>query len=241
MTRIQPTRLMSSLLLAAIVAAGCRGQNSRLKEEPSGRMISAEELESKYKVALNFSGKATAVVWDLGIAQALEGQIKEFSDNRAIFTGNSSGSFMAAFFSCNGLNQESAARAISAFKLLDRTQIPEKPLWHPPGAPLQTKAKKFTVGLRVETTADYLKGFIQDKLRDQGGMECQPRHPLIIVSANGHVLDDRRKGKLMGGAPMINPDPNTSTKIVDDETLEVFKKTRTAPAATSLAKPVPIS
>jgi hypothetical protein len=234
MLRKIPTKL-PRLLILGLLALSCK-QRTAVKSASKDVNSNSEndifsQLENKYKVVLNFSGKATAVLWDIGVAQQLAGSVGEFHEGKAIFTGNSSGSFMAAYLSCHGLNAKSIEDAKDAFNKMDRKGIPEKLTWYnPEGSKASTKLKKFKSGQRPEIDiSGYLLGFIKGALKSENGSICQPVNPVIIVAANAHVLEDRRPNKL--ATPKIYPDnekkdlrTSLATKTVDNETLDVFRK-----------------
>ena len=167
-------------------------------------------IGSQYDVSLNFAGKGTSVIWDLGIVRGLLKSVKPLQNNRAIYTGNSSGSIMAAYFSCYGMSEGSLNLAIERFTSLDRTKIPENS---------KAKAMKLLMGARSESDVSYLKEFIEQTLTGPDG-PCTPKFPLIISTANGDVVENRVV-KAGTKGPMIKPHP--TLKFVEEGTFDVYQ------------------
>jgi hypothetical protein len=185
--------IVHTTAILAIALSSCKQRrmassvNSEVVVEKVG-----SPLDQLYDIVLNFSGKGTAVVWDLGVLKGLIPRVLPLQQNRAIFTGNSSGSMMAAYFSCFGLSAESLQNAIEGFSRLDRSQIPEDK---------KLKTSKLTKGNRAESHAGYLESFASDMLT-KDNRRCIPVHPLVIVAANGDVLENRT---VEGNGPLIKP------------------------------------
>ncbi len=196
---------LTTMIAASISACKQRQRISNLNEE--GPVQSADSISAQaYEVVLNFSGKGTAVVWDLGVLKGLLPNIAPLQQDKTIFTGNSSGSMMAAYFACFGLSTETLQNAIDGFSSLDRSMIPEN---------RKLKSAKLTKGNRTESHAGYLESFATAMLT-KNNRRCEPQHPVIIVAANGDVIENR---KIEGNGPMIKPHP--ADKQMRDGTYDV--------------------
>jgi hypothetical protein len=200
--------MLTAIAVASNFATSCTYNRSFsfLNTQSENNDNPFDQHKSKYDVVLNFSGKGTAVVWDMGVLKGLLPTIKPLHNGRTIFAGNSGGSMMAAYFSCFGLHEKSLQTAIESFSNLDRSQIPE-----------ENKAKVFRLarGKRSESYAGYLESFARNMLTVDGN-GCVPTHPMIIVASNGDVVENRLDN---GGGPLIKPHPGD--KQMRDGTYDV--------------------
>lgn len=156
--------------------------------------ISAERAESiKPKLAYVFQGKGTALTWDIGAIKGAHERIpllntesnpQALAAGDIVVTGNSSGSVLAAWFSCRGFTHESINGAIDLMSQLPTNLVNEATT----GKFLEvfgamTQGREF--GSPIETIVPMV-----DNVVAKGS--CVPKLPTLIVASNLDVNDRRR-------------------------------------------------
>ncbi|MEY4631670.1 MAG: hypothetical protein RIQ81_1790 [Pseudomonadota bacterium] len=149
----------------------------------------AEQINPK--LVYVFQGKGTTLSWDIGVARAAWERIPLLRSEafpaasaagEVLLTGNSSGSALAAFFTCNGISMESILRMgqlLSAF--------PEELVREDSAAKIPEIFNAIRNGQEFGRKHDAMLPFI-DQLT---GAECMPRYPTVIVASNQDINDNR--------------------------------------------------
>lgn len=89
-TRQSFSSLLLGFLTAALVTTACKStttSTSVVKQDDVVASASSDDIGSRYDVVMNFSGKGTAVVWDLGVVQGLLGEAEAASRAARDFHG----------------------------------------------------------------------------------------------------------------------------------------------------------
>jgi len=105
-----------------------------------------------------------------------------------MFSANSSGAILAAYFTCWGVSEETIKEAKKMLEEFDYSLINED---------VMTKAKNLTIGATTEFPHENIIPLIHQVLTRKG-KKCEPKSPLAIVAANGDVLDSRVKRRFFG-------------------------------------------
>lgn len=140
-----------------------------------------------------FQGKGTSLTWDIGVTKAayeripsLRGEANAQSMNAGdiLVTGNSSGSVMAAWFSCRGFTADSIKAGESIMGGFPASLVKED------------AAAKFREVLGAINSGQEFGSPISDisPLIDAvtGNGTCIPRLPTVIVASNQDINDNRR-------------------------------------------------
>ena len=207
---------MKALHVVAIVGAvWLASARANADEAPSpARSLTDAEL------VVCFQGKGSSLAYDAGVMDVAFDRIPALGANHVVLAGNSSGSIMATYFSCFGINETSVRYAAYILTRADVSRIRE----NEKGGP---KAIKMFRGQDTELSHEELKeylGFalgvndwrsaanIADLVRRS---RVVPKLPLVIVSGNAEIIDNR--------GPRHPFDPKNQ-KIFDEDTFDVFWK-----------------
>jgi len=186
-----------------------------------------ERLAEK-QLLFSFQGKGSSLAWDAGVVKRAYENIAAVRDNRVIVSGNSSGSILAAYFSCFGFSKTSVDYA--AYRLqhanIDAIRGNEN------GA---KKAGNLLLNQPTEISPNNLKEYIGFAL---GVNDCRsardiaeivrrsrvaPRYPLMIVAANGEVLDNRAGGNALSSKDLKEFDPTNFSVSWKPDVFEFYR------------------
>jgi hypothetical protein len=198
--------VVMGLLLAPLACVSRQGNPSRARttDTPS--------------IALNFSGKGTLLTYDYGVIDTLTRHGGNPLFASPVLTGNSSGSILAAFLSCNGLSPDSMTRLQAILDNFDYRLVNDSPT---------NKLNRFKRTIRSENSSLGFRHFLEQSLVDKNGSPCIPRLPVAINATNADVTDMR----LIGGgyfnasAKTVSPQKSASNRWLDPATMDVYEKT----------------
>lgn len=220
-------------LRTTLLAVGCLlcQQAARAAEtipnavRPAG---SHREPLAEKQLLLAFQGKGSSLAWDAGVVRKTFETIPAVRDNRVIVSGNSSGSILAAYFACFGFTKTSVEYA--AYRLqhanIDAIRGNENGL---------KKAGNLLLDKPTEISPNNLKEYIAFALgvhdwrsaRDIGEIvrrsRVRPRYPLMIVAANGEVLDNRGAGNALSSKDLKQFDPASFSVSWKPDVFEFYR------------------
>lgn len=186
-----------------------------------------EPLAEK-QLLLAFQGKGSSLAWDAGVVRKAYEAVPAVRDNRVIVSGNSSGSILAAYFSCFGFTKTSVEYA--AYRLqhanIEAIRGNENGL---------KKAGNLLLDKPTEISPNNLKEYIGFALgvndwhsaRDIAELvrrsRVRPRYPLMIVAANGEVLDNRGQGNALSSKDLKQFDPASFSVSWKPDAFEFYR------------------
>jgi hypothetical protein len=145
------------------------------------------------KLAFVFQGKGTALSWDIGSVKAAyerlpllrrENSSESIAAGDVVITGNSSGSVLAAWFSCRGFTAESIKGAESIL-----SQFPNELVNEDTTSKLLDVLEAMTAGREFGSPINTITPLV-DSITGKG--TCFPRLPTVIVASNQDINDKRR-------------------------------------------------
>ena len=201
--RVPATLVAAAAFLAGGVAVGMDNT------EPGAHASAARDVQVNHRLRdaqllVHFQGKGSALPYDGGVIKKAFQCIPALRDNRVVIGGNSSGSFLAAYFSCVGFTQQTVDYAERRLLRGDETAIQGVE-----NAP--AKAAKMMRGLPTEIPHLELKEYIAFALGVKNWRNARslleiarqsrytPYNPVVIVAANKEVLDNLLPGALVDG------------------------------------------
>lgn len=180
------------LWAAAIILA--TSESSTAHTEASTETSRAERL-AQMQLIFCFQGKGSCLPYDAGVVQEAYARIPALRDERVIVAGNSSGSILAAYFSCFGFTDRSVRYA--QYRVLTGDKEAVRNMENP-----HSKAAKLIRGRRTEIPHMELREYIAFALgvtnwRQARSIDdiirqsrARPKLPVLIVAANKEVLED---------------------------------------------------
>jgi hypothetical protein len=146
---------------------------------------------------LSFDGKGIAMGWDLGVIEAFLPRFRREAVSDIYYVGTSSGSILATYFACHGLNAESVARLEQAAQELPKDVLDEA---------VMHRMVQLFLGIRPEISRDKAAAILNLATDDSS---CVPTAPLLYVAANLEVLDSRIPDRPFSGRHDRHFDPGT--------------------------------
>lgn len=201
---------------ALVVVLGCVRPT-----RPSSRV---DDAVGTIDVGVSFSGKGTLVGYDTGVMERLVERSRPGAFDNALFTGNSSGSVLAAYFACFGMTSETVAKARDLIRDHPADLVIDSPA---------VKRRQMVMGTRTETNSRAFRKFTEGLLTGVDGKACVPAHPVIITAANADILDQRIAGRsLLSNKPLIGPGfrQNAGNRVVAPETFVVYETAPNKPS-----------
>lgn len=144
-------------------------------------------VAGKPPLILSFDGKGVAMAWDIGVMQSFHKHLQRDRVSDLYFVGTSSGSVLATFFACNGLNDTAMANVVQAAHIFPKDVIDEAQ---------NKKSVQLFLGVPPETTLDAVNPILDFVTNNS---TCLPTLPLLIAAANLDVIDGRIAGKPFAG------------------------------------------
>lgn len=179
---------------------------------PNAATPATHEPLAEKELLFSFQGKGSSLAWDAGVVRQAFDSIAAVRENRVIVSGNSSGSILAAYYSCFGFSETSVAYAAYRLQHADIKAI----RGNENGV---KKAGSLLLNRPTEISPNNLKEYIGFALgvndwrsaRDIAEIvrrsRAKPRYPLMIVAANGEVLDNRAAGNAFSSKDLKQFDP----------------------------------
>ncbi|NDE13327.1 hypothetical protein EBZ80_00125 [bacterium] len=169
-----------------------------MRSIPASHGISMQLLSERAdrinpKLVYAFQGKGTALTWDIGVTRAAyeripmlrgEANAQGMAAGDVVLTGNSSGSVLAAWFSCRGITADSIKGAETIM-----SGFPAQLVKEDPAAKFQEVLGAINSGKEFGSpTSDILP--LVDAIVGNGA--CVPRLPTVILASNQDINDNRR-------------------------------------------------
>jgi hypothetical protein len=159
------------------------------------------QLKSK-RLLLTISGKGSSIPYDAGVVKRAFEDVPALRENQTIMAGNSSGSILAAYFSCFGLSQASVDYAAYKIVHADVTAIRTNENGLRKVALL---ARNQPTEISPENLREYM-AFVLGVSQWQGRTiadivaesRVRPVYPVVIATGNKEVLDSRTSKFLVG-------------------------------------------
>ena len=145
------------------------------------------------KLVYAFQGKGTAITWDIGVAKASyeripmlrgEANAQAMAAGDVVVTGNSSGSLLAAWFSCRGITSSSIQGAESIV-----SGFPAELVKEDIAGKLREILAAITDGKEFGSPISTISPLV-DEVTQNGA--CVPMLPTVIVASNQDINDNRR-------------------------------------------------
>jgi hypothetical protein len=195
-------------------------------------VLAAETLNSPSASELDlmivFQGKGASLAYDGGVLKEAVARIPSLRGNRSIVSGNSSGSILSVYLSCFGFSDTSLAKCYDNLLHGDRTVIRKM-------QNAAFTAVKSLAGKRTELDHIEMKAFVAFALGvDQherfrtleevaNQSTAKPNYPMLIVSGNREVLEDRGQGDLLAARSYKVFNPRNWSVSWEPEVYEYYK------------------
>ncbi len=146
-------------------------------------------------IVVSFMAKGGSMATDIGVIKALHEYLvsregKDITENQIqfLFAGSSSGSILATYFACYGINQISIEYIIEQALKFPKEFVSEE---------TTKKVLQVVLGINPEISIETLK-----PIRDlaTGSNQCRPKLPLLTVAANSDIVpeNDGLDGRIVG-------------------------------------------
>ena len=143
-------------------------------------------LSVAHEVIIDFDGNGTAMAYGGGVMKAFYERMDPKAIGETYFVGSSSGSIMAAYFSCRGLTQSSVDGMISTAARFPKDYMDEE---------TGLKSAKLFLGIPPEVTLERIQPLLNE-MTENGA--CVPKFPVLIPAANLDVIEGRTKKPFAG-------------------------------------------
>ncbi len=137
------------------------------------------EGEANDPMILSFFGKSVHLAFDIGVMKAAIQKVPAVKRNDTVLAGNSSGSLLAAYYSCWGVSEQSTREVEAIVRNFDYSLI---------NAGTRSKMFALLMGRKIREYPHSNINPLIDSLLNRNGKRCEPKGPLMIGAANGDVL-----------------------------------------------------
>lgn len=213
--------------VVSILVAGCllivagRGQ-----AEPTTDL---QKVFAHRDLILAFQGKGSSVPFDAGVMREVFDRIPALREGRVVVCGNSSGSILAAYYSCMGITAETVERCnqallhadISAVKKVQNPFMATGKLLRHQKTEIPHDALREYIATALGVADWKAAGSIREVIRRS---TARPRHPVLIVAANREVLENRTDVDPLLGKDYKEFDPTNYSVSWKAEVYEYYKK-----------------
>jgi len=184
---------------------------------------------SRQQLLFCFQGKGSFLSYDGGVVAEAYTRIPSLREGNVILAGNSSGSILAAYFACNGFNDESLK--VAEYQLLYGDDSAIRKMEAPGDKALKLMRKETTelghevmnnyIAFALGVPQDRARGSLQDIIRQS---RARIKHPLLLVACNREVLQNCPPDDLLRALNYREFDPNTFSISWKPEVYEFYKK-----------------